>query len=137
MKANLMPICTNLLAFAYWLYLLDPLKSKPQIRRYKSLLKTKNALVTHLLVATFFALFATLLIINKKQRDIFSFIPQFFIILVVAFNKICRYRYHRDFHLVIRGDRLKTSWFDKLASILVLILPFLANIFICILFTKN
>jgi len=132
MQHDISPFWVNLLAFRYWIYLLDPFKSNPQTRRYRSLIKTHRILIIQLTISSIFALLAIYRISIGSNRDIFSFIPLLFIILVLIFNNICRAKYGRDFYLILRGDRLKTIWFDKVASLFILIVPIGINFGICL-----
>ncbi|MFC4210445.1 hypothetical protein ACFOWA_04580 [Pedobacter lithocola] len=123
----------SFIAIAYWCYLLDPFKRKPPFRLYKALLNNKKTLRIHLVISLAIATIAIIRIINA-ERDLFSFVPLLFITLVFIVNSISKKTNSRDFYLILRGEKLHNARFDILASIVVIVIPFLINFGIFVAF---
>ncbi|WP_148042738.1 hypothetical protein [Pedobacter jejuensis] len=119
-------LALSFIAIIYWLYLLDPLRMKPPFRLYKALLNDKKTLVIHIVISLVLAAIAIISIMNAGQ-DLFSFVPILFISLIFVVNNISKKINLRDFHLILRGEKTHNNWFDILASIIVIALPFMIN----------
>jgi len=76
-------------------------------------------------------------IFGQHQPEIFALAPISFILTIFVLNSISQKLNSRDFHLIIRGDTLKTSVFDQVASIVALVLPFLISFIIPFKFLTN
>jgi len=126
-----------MISMLYWFYLLDPFKSKPQTRRYKKLLNDKKTKVINLTISILLSIVGLTQLLILHQPVLGTLLPLAFIITIFFLNYISLKTSSRDFHLLLRGDMLKTSAFDKLASYITLILPwFLDAIIPLLLFQK-
>jgi hypothetical protein len=114
----------------YWLYLLDPFKSKPQTRRYKKIINDKTTRHVNVLLSLILLTIGLLRFFLYKKADIGPMLPITFIITVIILNTFSQRTTSRDFHLLFRGDMLKTSTYDKIASFVALLFPMLISFFI-------
>ena len=109
----------------YYVYLIDPFKWKPIRRNYKKLLTDPTYFRLNLGIAILFCavgMISILLRHDKHGSEAFTMSPLLFILLVKAANWYSRKYYNRDFLLILRGDVIKTAFFNTLSSILVLVL---------------
>ncbi len=128
MKMDNTSIAIFIFTSIYWIYLLDPFKSKPQNRRYKKILHDKTTLISNSSICLVLAVLGTIRIIGFQQHDFIALTPLLFIIFLFCFNFVSRKLYARDLHLIIRGDMLKASFFDYFASVFIIIIPFVLSI---------
>jgi len=109
-------IIISIISIVYWIYLIDPFKGKPQIRNYKKLINNNRYLIIHVFISSLLFIIGLYRNSYFKSPEFFSYSPLFFIAIVKGMNVISRKTMNRDFHLLIRGDRLKTDIFDHFAS---------------------
>lgn len=137
MRLNNISIALFIISMLYWFYLLDPFKSKPQTRRYKKLLNDKKTKVINLSISILLLIVGLTQLIIFRQPELGTLLPFTFIMTIFLLNYISLKTSSRDFHLVLRGDMLKTSAFDKFASFIALILPWFIDLIIpMLLFQK-
>jgi hypothetical protein len=131
---------TSILIFVfttiYWLYLLDPFKSKPQTRRYKKIINDKKILFINTCICLLLVGIGLTRIMELHKGDFILLTPFLFLIFVLGLNFVSKAIYARDFHLIMRGDMLKTSVFDAIASILAIIAPFVLSLILTIVMLK-
>ncbi|POY39330.1 hypothetical protein C3K47_02190 [Solitalea longa] len=107
----------------YWLFLLDPFKNEPIKRNYKKLISNPTFFWVNFTIAALFFIYG-LAYCSKQNAFFFTFMPLYFILLVKFINSIFINSYNRDFIFLMKHDRYKTQFVDKICSILLHILPF-------------
>ena len=115
------------LSILYWIYLLDPFKSRPFSRNYLRLYNDKRYLLINLIISSL------LLIANTP----FSGLPLIFILLALLTNKISLISYGRNFKLILRGDSVKAKLIDYVFSISLLLLSMTLSLLTMITFRQN
>lgn len=114
----------------YWLYLLDPFKSKPQTRRYKKIVSDKTTRLINVFISLILMTVGLVRLYIYHKVIIGPLLPITFILTVIVLNNISQKLTARDFHLLLRWDTLKTSAYDKFASFFALLFPWLITFII-------
>lgn len=133
MKLDNVSTSILIIGLLYWIYLLDPFKSKSQLRIYKKILQNRSFFYTNCILATSLFIIALIRIVIYNKPDMYGLLPLIFIVTIFILNYFSKIINKRDFHLRIQGDMLTTPAFDWVASIIAIVFPLVSSTLISIL----